>query len=291
MRIVRRTLEYRVADPLQFQLISDCHIGGAHTDHKFLKRELKQAASDGCRISVNGDVFDCILTRDLKRYRPEALHPRLQGRSNILNETVKMGVEIFGPFAPYIDMIGCGNHEAAVEKHHNKDMIQDLVEELNTDFGGNIDYGGYSGFIQYRCKRMPGGKGDPSTIFTIYYHHGAGGNAPVTKSMIDFARKSVWIDSDLVWVAHKHHSVGDTTPLQMRCPRQGDQPVFDQQVFVMTGGYLDTLKGQSQQEIMTQGRNASYAEDMGLPPQAKGGARVLVKFHRRSGIENIKLVI
>ena len=126
--------------------------------------------------------------------------------------------------------------------------------------------------------------------FVLYYHHGSGGQAPVTKGMIDFHRKGNWVDSDIVWLGHKHNKITDTTPLRMRCPKLGPDPVLDQQVFVMTGGYLDTYSGQTHDDVMERGRQASYASDWGLPPQHKGGARVLVKFDKTSGIERIRVV-
>lgn len=285
--ITRKTLLFSVKDPLGFTLMGDTHIGGASTDHASIQSDLKTAKETGDRININGDVFDAILPKDHKRYRPEAIHPDLQNRSDILNGALDMAVEILGPYAKLIDMIGCGNHEDAVAKYHGLDMVQLLVHRLNTECGGEINYGGYTGFISYSARKATPGN---HSVINIYYHHGSGGSSPVTKGMIDFNRKGVWVDSDVVWLGHKHNKISDTTSLRMRCPRTGAQPVLDQQVYVMSGSYLDTMKFQTQEEIM-QGRIATYASDWGLPPQAKGGARVLVKMHRKSGIENIKVLI
>ena len=288
--ITRKNLLCSVAEPLGFTLMSDLHIGGASTDHASIQSDLKLGKDQGDRISINGDIFDAILPKDHKRYRPEAVHPELRNRSDMLNGALDMAFEMLEPYAKQIDMLGCGNHEDTVAKYNGLDIVQLLVYRLNKECGSSISYGGYTGFISYSAssgKKKGAGK---QMAVVIYYHHGAGGSSPVTKGMIDFNRKGVWVDSDVVWLGHKHNKLTDTTPLRMRCPQQGDQPILDQQVYVMSGSYLDTMKFQTQQEIMN-GRVSTYAADWGLPPQAKGGARVLVKMHRDSGKEWIKVLI
>lgn len=288
--ITRKNLLCSVAEPMGFTLMSDLHIGGASTDHASIQSDLLTAKEQGDRISINGDIFDAILPKDHKRYRPEAIHPDLQNRSDMLNGALNMAVEIIGPYAPLIEMIGCGNHEDAVAKYHGLDLVQILVHRLNTECGGTVNYGGYTGFVAYSASTgKKHGTGKKSRV-VIYYHHGSGGSSPVTKGMIDFNRKGVWVDSDVVWLGHKHNKLTDTTPMRMRCPSSGDQPILDQQVYVMSGSYLDTMKFQTQEEIMN-GRVSTYASDWGLPPQAKGGARVLVKMDRNSGKEWIKVLI
>jgi hypothetical protein len=283
--ITRKTLPYSIAKPSGFTLMSDCHVGGATTDHDAITADLKEARESGNRINLNGDIFDCILPKDVKRFRPDAVHPDLHGRSDVLDAQLEMGEQIFGPFAKYIDVIGMGNHESAVEKYHATDMVARLVRRLNKR-GGDVKYGGYTGFIDYRFRR----KGNNSVRLVIYYHHGGGGSSPVTKGMIDFNRKAVWVDSDVVWLGHKHNKITDTTPLRMRCPIHGDEAAFNQQVFVMTGGYIDPYKTQTHDNVMEHGRKANYSSDAGLGPQAKGGAQVFVKWRGGSGIERIRVL-
>jgi hypothetical protein len=287
-RITRRTLPFKVGTPAGFTFISDTHIGGSVTDHDAILADLEDARSHGDRVNVNGDIFDVILPKDHKRYKPDALAPRLQGRANVLNAALDYACEIFGPHAKIIDMMGCGNHEASVEKFHGLDVLSLLIHRLNTEYGGEISYGGYSGFLDYRFRATSGGVGNR---VVIYYHHGGGGAAPVTKGMIDFNRKAAWVDSDVVWLGHKHNRLVDSTPLRMRCPQSGDSPKLDQQVFIMSGSYLDTVSGQTHEQAMVGGRRGNYAADWGLPPQAKGGIRLEVKFHRKCGIERMRTIL
>lgn len=257
-------------------------------DYDLLRSDLKDAKNYGDRVNVNGDVFDCILPKDHKRFTPDVLDPRLRGRSDILNASLDIAVEELEPVVKYIDMIGSGNHEDAVAKYHGLDITQLLVHRLNKECGGNVKYGGKTGFISYSFRNR--GKGSTNRV-VIYYHHGAGGSAPVSRGLINFARTREFIDSDVIWHGHRHNRVVDATPLRMRCPVSGSGPLTTQQVCVQSGGYLITTSDQTPEEAMVHGRIRNYAEDKELPPQGRGGARLLVKFHRKGGIERIRAVL
>jgi hypothetical protein len=268
--------------------MSDLHIGAINVDYDLIDKELREARDNGDRININGDLFDMILPKDHKRYRPDVLHPDLQGRANVRDATIKMGYEILKSSAPYIDMIGMGNHERSMEMYHATDVTASIINKLNKLKNTNVRYGGYTGFIDYRYSN---GRTGSNRRVVVAYHHGSGGNAPVTKGMIGFHRKATYVDSDIVWEGHKHNRLVDATPLRMRCPLRGDEITFDQQVFIMTGGYMDYDMAQSHEDVMRDGRKSNYAQDWGLPPQQKGGVRVLVKFHRKTGIEKIMTVV
>lgn len=286
--ITRKELPYSIAEPLGLTLMSDLHIGGATTDHEAILSDLNEADTNGDRVNLNGDIFDCIVPKDHKRFRPDALHPDIQGRADVLDAQLEMGYEMLKKYAHLIDMAGMGNHDRAAEVFHATDLVARLVRRLNKSNSKKkilVKYGGYTGFIVYKMSRKSN-----SARVVIHYHHGSGGQAPVTKGMIGFHRKATWVDSDIVWEGHKHNTIVDTTPIRMRCPLQGDDPVMDQQVFIMTGGYMDTYKGQSHEDVMEHGRMSSYASDWGLPPQKKGGVRVLVKFKNSCGIDKIRVI-
>ncbi len=264
-------------------LMSDLHLGATHVDYKRIERDLKDALEHGDRILINGDVFDFILPSDHKRFSPDALHSRLRGRRDILNACLEWAVEMFTPYAHLIDMVGIGNHETSVEKHHSADIVAMLCDRLSAIAGRTVSYGGYTGYVDYRFRR--GGPSSDTRRLVIYYHHGTGGQAPVTKGLIGFHRSSTWVDSDIIWHGHRHNRLVDMTGLRLRCPLAGDSPTTDQQVAIMTGAYMVNYTGQSQADFRERGRRAPYASDWGLPPQGMGGARVLVRFPKAGGKE------
>ncbi len=267
-----------IDEPHTITLMSDLHIGAIDTDYECIDTELKRAQEEGHRILLNGDLFDLIFPVDHKRFRPDTLHPHIQGRADILNATLEMAYDVLSPYKDSIDMIGLGNHESAAEKYHSVDIIALLLDRLATD-NRRIAYGGYTGFVKYQFEKSTGNNRLP---LVIYYHHGSGGSAPVTRGMIDFNRKQTWVDADVIWLAHKHNRLSDATPQRMRCPVTGDDPIIEEVRCIMTGGYRRSGLGQSQEEIQKMGRRSNYAIDGGMSPQGIGGARLIirVKEHR-----------
>lgn len=281
MFITRKSLPFSVAKPSGIWFGADFHIGAFNVDYEWLANDLEEARENGDRICIFGDVFDCILPKDHKRFKPESLHPRVRQSSTVLDETLDWAEEIISPYADSIDVIGLGNHESAVEKYHGTDMIARLIRRLQrhvTVEGHTIRYGGYTGFVDYRFKKA--NKNRNTRRVVIYYHHGGGGAAPVTKGMIDFSRKASFINADIVVLGHKHNKISDVGAMRLSCPMTGDTPITKQQVFVMTGAYMDTY---------CKGRGG-YASDFGLAPQSKGGARVLVHFERNNGIKRLQVL-
>ena len=273
--VTRRKVDTDINETLGITLMSDLHLDSAHTDIDAIRKELEEAKKNGDRILINGDVFDAILPSDRKRYTPVASRPELRGRIDVLNASVELAADLLYPYSNQIDMIGIGNHEASMEKHHSVDMVMLLLDKLAPAFsnGHQINYGGYTGFVEYSAKLN-----GSSRRLVIYYHHGGGGASPVTKGIIDFNRKAVFVDSDVVWVGHKHNRITDTGGCRLSLPIRGDGPDLSQRVAVMTGAYMDHHQGQTQASVRKHGRMASYASDWGLAPQWKGGARLLVQW-------------
>jgi hypothetical protein len=269
------TIHHKFGQTIGLTLMSDLHIGATGVDYGAISREIANAIAAGDRIAINGDVFDLILPRDHKRYDPRALHQRISGRADVINAAIEWAVELLAPAAHLIDMIGVGNHETAVETHHSVDVVSMLIDRLRPHHPAEhtIHHGGITGFIDYRFRRGAGNSGH-SYRYVIWYHHGTGGGAPVTRGTIDFARKE-WASADLRWMGHKHYRVAFPT-MSLHCPTSGDEPVLRETRCVMTGAYFRTYSGQTQASIRREGRHANYASEKGLSPQPVGGARVLL---------------
>jgi hypothetical protein len=260
------------------QLMSDLHIGAPQVNYKLIQRELENASKSGDRICINGDVFDAIIAGDHKRFTPDSIHPRLFGRKDTLNAAIEWGVELLGPYGQWIDMVGIGNHESAVEKYHAMDPVRILIYELSKLLPKEhkkhvIHYGGYTGFVDYRIPES----GKQASRWVLYYHHGSGGASPVTKGMIDFNRKDTFVDADCIWMGHKHNRWNASSE-KISCPLASSKgPIVKVVRHVMTGSYMKTYVAQTQQSLKKHGRRTSYAADAGLSPQGQGGARVILK--------------
>lgn len=285
MHICRPRPHVQSGQPLGLRLMSDLHIGAAHVDYKLIQQEIDDAVENGDRVLINGDLLDLVLPKDKKRYEPASPHPRVGNRNDQVNAAIEWAVELLSPVAHLLDMLGIGNHEAVITKYHSIDPTLLVLYELEKvakqrDPNHVIHYGGYTGFVDYRVRvsrrqhketcRHGGAR------WVLYYHHGSGGAAPVTKGMIDFNRKDVFIDADMIWMGHKHNRLTVACE-KIRCPLTGDQPDVRTVRHLMTGAYFKTYVGQSQASVRTHGRRSNYAADMGLAPGGKGGARVLLR--------------
>lgn len=249
MEITRRVLPQL---PCFVDLYSDLHIGSADTDYRLLKRELQDSVNAGAVIAINGDVMDLILPGDRKRYKPESLHHSIRGRSDVVNATVDMAAELLQVCCHNILMIGEGNHESATEKCNSVNATKLLIEKI----GGNINYGGYSGFLDFRVKGV-----SKSHRYLIFYHHGAGrgGAKQYLDKMVRMA------EADLFWVGHRHDRVIDGAG-RFVCPVGGDDVRIRSMRFAMSGSYT-----------RTNGRGVlPYGVEKMLPPQDTGRVRVML---------------
>lgn len=258
-------------------LLSDIHLGAPQCDLPLLQKHLRQAARKQDRLLINGDLLDCILVKDPKRYKPHALHRRLHGVGDILGTVIDWAVELLGPYANLIDLVATGNHEESCTSQHSLDPISQVVKRLQekvTAPGHRIHYGGYTGFIRYPLVA-------PSVLshgsnFTIFYWHGAGPAGGPGGALQEFAVRGAFVEGvDLVWYAHRHLRVVSQIE-KVSCPVRGSEPVCRPQWLVRTGAYLRTFGGQTQDHWARKGRQGNYGADALHAPYGRGGLRVVL---------------
>ncbi len=248
---------------------SDLHIGAAGFNEAGFIADRDSCLRERRRMSINGDVFDGIVTADKKRYEPSALHPRLHGENDILGQSVNWAVELLEPLAQedLLDYISIGNHDTSIRKHHNADLVAQLVTRLTREVKGcRVKLGAYAGTAYYPCPK--GGRG-----FLEFAWHGAGGGG-MGSWVGQFGSKATWVEgADLVWFAHLHN-------LAISCDRRYGPELSKQGVptgrlvsrdrwLVRTPSYLDAYA------TMTYGSEALYS------PSPTGCVRVDV--HRPTG--------
>jgi len=258
--------------PPALTLMSDLHLGAANADHDLIEAELGAAGKAGDRILLNGDVFDMILSKDVKRFSPQVLHPSIRGRTDLVNAAVEMAVELLSPYAKQIDLIGCGNHESAVASHHSVDPTKMLADALG------VQYGGYQGFVRY-----PGRKCDATTPFSLFFWHGAGGGGGLGGQLGEFGSKGQWVEGvDCTWFGHRHcRAVSQVEKFGLH----GARLVRRNQFYLRTGGYLVAYGEQDDASIRRDGRRTNYAADSLHTPYGRGGLRVVFAPGARVTIE------
>lgn len=246
-------------------LMSDLHLMSPNCDRAAIFRDLDTARRVGARILVNGDVFDAIGPRD-KRYTPGTLDADKEGELDLLDVAVDDAFNVLAPYADLIDVIGIGNHEFAWLKYYHSDPVKALIRRLNDkEVGGHVKHGGYTGFIVTEFHVRVGGPPAIKLKHRLLYHHGAGGDSPVTKGTIDMNRKGVNWEFDAYTFGHKHNRLLKIEHISRLSDDNRYQEV--EQLHLQTGCYYRNYK------VLTQ-RNPtahSYAVNGNAPPKPMGG--------------------
>jgi hypothetical protein len=184
----------------EFLLISDLHWDNPHCDRGLLKNHLDEAVKRNAAIILNGDTYCCMGGKYDRRADKSLIRPE-HNTDRYFDAIVDTSVEWFAPYAKNILLIGYGNHETAIIKHGETDLLQRFASTLNYATGSAVQVGGYGGTIDIRVLH--------DTIrgvnFVVHYFHGSAGGGPVTRGVISDQRILAGTEGyDLTWQGHVH---------------------------------------------------------------------------------------
>ncbi len=240
-------------DEAEFMLTSDEHLDNTHCEQQLYKRHLDYAKKHGMKVIQNGDLFCAMQGKYDRRSDRSQLRPELQG-NDYLDALVTYNTRFLEPYADMFIVIGRGNHETSILKHHETDLTERLVGVLNDRTGSNILSGGYGGWIFFRCTR-----GSHRHTFKMYRHHGHGGAAPMTKGVLDSVRMAATHpDVDVVVTGHKHTRYVFPVP-RTRINSYG-RITYDEQLHVRVPGYKASLDDHYE----------GWEVEKGFPPSSLG---------------------
>ena len=184
----------------EFLLISDLHWDNPHCDRGLLKNHLDEAVKRNAAIILNGDTYCCMGGRYDRRADKSLIRPE-HNTDRYFDAIVDTSVEWFAPYAKNILLIGYGNHETAIIKHGETDLLQRFASTLNYATGSAVQVGGYGGTIDIRVLH----DAIRGVNFVVHYYHGSGGGGPVTKGVIQDQRLLASTEGyDLTWMGHVH---------------------------------------------------------------------------------------
>lgn len=253
--------DYSKTKEFYYFLCSDLHFGNKGQDKDLIKKEFEEAKRLNAKIFINGDWGEFIMSGDMKRYHPSS---DAYGTDNNINMTINEAFDFLSPYAKQIQMIGCGNHETSVSRFHHFDATQQLIYSLNKTHGTKICHGQYCGYIVIKYSRGNGG----GKTYKIFYNHGQGSTAEVTKGSIDLSRHMANKVSDLTWLGHKHTKILLPSEFVIDVNQSGDI-VQKERAGLITGSYLKIFH---QYDAMKKGYNISYGEEKMRGLQSTGGA-------------------
>ena len=184
----------------RYLLLADVHFDSPHCDRRRLKALLQEAQETGAGVFCFGDFYDAMQSRDDRRSDKSDLMPKYKA-GDYINRLVDDAAEFLQPYASNIVFLSMGNHETAILKHLEVDILLLLAGRLN------VCKMGYSGFVRFLFSRT-GGKGRDSSGNTrrvMFFHHGAGGGGEITQDIMRAQRQQSWVgDADIFVGGHWH---------------------------------------------------------------------------------------
>jgi len=183
-------------------MLSDLHWDNPHCDREMLKRHLDYCLEEDIPVMINGDMFCLMQGRGDNRRNKSDIRPE-HNNAKYLDSIVETAVDWFLPYAHIIKLIGYGNHETAIIKFQETDILQRFVDLLNYKAGSNIQTGGYGGWLV--VKQASGWGSKYST--KVKYFHGSGGGGIVTKGAINLTRAlETYENFDVFTMGHIHEN-------------------------------------------------------------------------------------
>ena len=191
-------LEVRIA------MLSDLHWDNPHCDRELLKRHLDYCIEENIPVIINGDMFCLMQGRGDNRRNKSDIRPE-HNNAMYLDSIVNTAVEWFMPYAHIIKLVGYGNHETAIIKWQETDILQRFVDNINFRAQSNMQIGGYGGWVVVR--QVPNEGNTTSFSTKLKYFHGSGGGGTVTKGSINLTRAlEIYEGFDVFSMGHIHEN-------------------------------------------------------------------------------------
>ena len=188
-------------DNYKIAMLSDLHWDNPKCDRELLKKHLDYCKQENIPVMINGDLFCLMQGRGDNRRNKSDIRPE-HNNARYLDSVVETAVEWFTPYADILTVIGYGNHETAIIKWQETDILQRFVDLLNLKCHSNVQVGGYGGWLI--AKVTNNGKLLP---IKIKYFHGSGGGGIVTKGAINLTRAlETYEGFDVFAMGHIHEN-------------------------------------------------------------------------------------
>lgn len=232
---------------------SDIHWDHPKCRRDILKSHYDEAVSRGAMIVNVGDTFCAMQGKGDPRGDKDSVREEHWG-GNYLDLLVSTAADWHTPYRHNMAVVGLGNHETSVYKHHETCLIERLTQSLR-DRGGITRKGGYSGWVRTIMTRNHTGRCSRNS----FYHHGFGGGGPVTKGLIDFSRMSEYILADDIIAGHVHYK--NSVPVPRLRLNDASVLVQDTMQCIRCGTYKDEFKD----------GHAGFHVERGRGPRPLGG--------------------
>lgn len=191
-----------IGKKVKIAMLSDIHWDNPKCDWNQLKKDLDYCKAKDISVMINGDMFCLMQGKGDRRGNKSDIRPE-HNNAKYLDSIVETAVEWWSPYAHILTVIGYGNHETAIIKWQETDILQRFVDLLNYKNGSNVYTGGYGGWLIVRQHISD----NINTSFKIKYFHGSGGGGVVTKGALNLTRAlEMYEDFDVFTMGHIHEN-------------------------------------------------------------------------------------
>jgi len=216
-------------------------------------------------IIETGDTFCAMQGKFDKRKAPEDIRPE-HNTNKYLQSLTNTAATYFEPYASNYLLMGDGNHETAILKHNQYDLIEGLLDLLNARAGTDIIHGNYAGNIVFSFEIYE----TQRSSFVWNYSHGYGGGGPVTRNTIQTNRRAVYNpDATVVTGGHVHEHWVMNIPRQ-RVSSQGVS-YLDNQIHIQLPTYKEEFNNQK----------GGFHIEKGRPPKPIGAQFARLFYHNK----------
>ena len=187
---------------VRIAMLSDIHWDNPKCNWDLLKKHLDYCLAEKIPVMVNGDFFCLMQGKGDKRGNKSDIRIE-HNNAKYLDSIIETAVEWFSPYAHILTVIGYGNHETAIIKYQETDILQRFVDLLNYKNGSNVQTGGYGGWIVVRQNI----ESKKIVYYKIRYFHGSGGGGVVTKGALNLTRAlEMYENFDVFTMGHIHEN-------------------------------------------------------------------------------------
>lgn len=175
----------------------DHHWDNPKCERELLKEHMDEAAAKNAAILMPGDTFCFMQGKYDPRRNKSDIRPE-HNVSNYVDAVISDAAKFYAPYKNNIVAIGRGNHESAILKSLETDVLERFAGEL----GGNVPVLSYHGWVIFKIKDH---KDVLRWVYKIYFNHGSGGGGPVTRGQIEFSRMMMMVEgADCITAGHVH---------------------------------------------------------------------------------------
>lgn len=210
--------------------IGDIHIGARACDLDSLRATVRDVEKDDSAVWIGmGDYAENINISD-KRFDLKSVDPRFLSRLDDLpNACFEELLELFKPIAGKCIGLLTGNHEETLRLKYSHDVHGALCLRLGVK---NL---GYDSMI--RLKFVREGKGNPSSVVTVFASHGTIAGRKDGAKMNRMGELAMNFDADLYLVGHGHSQIiGRSARLEV--PESGELKLRERlRMACMTGTF------------------------------------------------------